>query len=631
MVGHRFFIRAFAAGALLVLAVCSRADSLRADFSPLTLRPRTNAPAIFGIKLHRAGAGLLEGALQITLEVGGEVLLRQQTQDLTLAAGTQSFRVITPPLPPHPSYITTEARLIFLTKAGATDLGRFPVEAVGRGMRNFVIAVCDGRGAGVRDVALWQSLRLEGLFPAAANAANFISTSPAYFAPEDFPANPLALFAFDLVLLDGDGFAQLREKQLAAVTRWVEAGGSLCVLPGRGLKDEHAGFLSAFAGGKDPAPWRITDTGEWVPTGDQPLLRRAGLGHVVIGAHPADVTLDAWTRAGGFLWKFRRSTADYFSYGSKSSQPMNLARSLDEAQREARQQRDEVGQLLKTLLPQSTRLISPLTLALILAGFLLVVGPLDWFTLGAVRRRRWTWIAFPLASAGFTALVISEAGRALGREDHRASLTITDVGPGGRVLRESRFELRFAARNQESLTEIRNGFAVPTDLGARDSGGSVETARFAGQMPARFTMRQHLRQWTPQFNRVTTLEASGSSAAIPWGEIETAVAAGVREPDISLRAFAMKHAPLGTYLFNRDNVMLSANPSAALPAGLTQLCRGPKHGIGGLLARIAPDAAGDFGDLPLLDPGDPHEWLFVIFRETPDGVHLYRRLFRTDD
>ena len=218
----------------------------------------------------------------------------------TLAAGSQSFRIITPPLPPHPTYTLTEARLRFVTKATALDLGRFPVEAVGRDVRNYVIAVCDGRGAGVREVALWQSLRLEGLFPAVANAANFVSTSPAWLAPEDFPANPLALFAFDLVLLDGDGFSQLREKQLAALTRWVEAGGSLCVLPGRGLKDEHARFLAAFTDAKNPASWRITDTREWVPGGSEPLLRRAGLGRVVIGAHPADVSLIAGRTRGAF-------------------------------------------------------------------------------------------------------------------------------------------------------------------------------------------------------------------------------------------------------------------------------------------------------------------------------------------
>ena len=42
-----------AACALLLLAVGARAEALRAEFSPLTLRPRVNAPAIFDLKLVR--------------------------------------------------------------------------------------------------------------------------------------------------------------------------------------------------------------------------------------------------------------------------------------------------------------------------------------------------------------------------------------------------------------------------------------------------------------------------------------------------------------------------------------------------------------------------------------------------
>ena len=646
MVGLRFFIRAFAAGALLAFAVCARADALRADFSPLTLRPRTNAPAIFDLKLHRQGAGLLEGALEITFEAGGDVLLRQRTPDLTLAAGTQSFRIITPPLPPHESYSGTEAHLRFVTKTAAVDLGSFPVEAASRGTRNFVVAVCDTHAAGARDTALWQSLRLENFFPAGANADKLIATSPAFLAPEDFPANPLALFAFDLVLLDGDGLALLREKQLAALTHWVEAGGSLCVLPGRGSKDEHVRFLNAFASGKNSTPFQITDTGEWMPNGDQPRLLRAGLGHVVVGPHPADDALaaDAWQRAAAFLWKMRGAASDDFFAGSKWSLPINLASGMEKARNEAGQQRGELEQFFNTLLPQSTRLISPQTLALILAGFLLVVGPLDWFVLGMLRRRRWTWIIFPLAAAGFTALVISEAGRALGHEDHRAALIITDVGPGGRVLRESRFELLFTARNQESLSEIRNAFAVPTVLDARDSrrrgsAGIPEPVWFSGQVPAHFTMRQQLRQWTPQFNRVTSLEASLEASDIPWDEIETSVVQS-RAPKAALTTIANRQSGWSCALLHRSGDELSfvrqQNAVGSRSGGsrlsrVKSLCVSSLSGLGQFTARTSPDAADGFDDLPLLDANDPHEWLLVISRETPDGVHLYRRLFRTDD
>ena len=640
MVGPRFLSRVFAAGALLVFAVCARADALRADFSPLTLRPRTNAPALFDLKLHRAGAGLLEGALEITFEAGGDVVLRQRTQDLTLAAGTQSFRIITPPLPPHESYTGTEARLRFVTKTAAVDLGRFPAEAAGRGTRNFVIAVCDTHAAGARDVALWQSLRLESFFPTGTNADKLIVTSPAFLAPEDFPTNPLALFAFDLVLLDGDGFALLREKQLVALTRWVEAGGSLCVLPGRGLKDEHLRFLNAFASAKNSTPFQITDSGEFV-AGGEPRFLRGGFGRVVVASHPEEAALatPAWRQAATFLWKFRKpGPAIVDRYGRPWDPAIELAGT--EAREEARRRTAEIEQLLTTLLPQSTRLLSPGTLTLILAGFLLVVGPLDWFVLGVVRRRRWTWIVFPLASAGFTALVIFEAGRALGHEDHRSALIVTDVGQGGRVLRESRFELLLSARNRDATTEIQHAFAVPTLLAARTSSnraspGDPEPVGFSGQMGLRFTMRQQLRQWTPQFNRITSLEVPDDASGVPWAEVEDGIA-GSKEArrHMAVQArfaeIAKGHPDMDFALLRGGGVVTGFGghwPAKQLEA----LCSPAAFGISRLIARTAPDAAGNFDDLPLLDPNELDEWLLVISRRTPDGVHLYRRLFRTDE
>ena len=615
-----------AACALLLLAVGARAEALRAEFSPLTLRPRVNAPAIFDLKLVRQGGGLLEGTLEITFTAGGDVLFRQSLPDLALTAGAQSFRIVTPPFPQHGSYYGTEARLRFVAKSGASDLGSFRVEGERRGSRNSVIAICDGRGSGGRDPALWQSLRLDGLFPAFANAGNVLATSPVFLAPEDFPANPLTLFAFDVVLLDGDGFALLREKQLAALTRWVEAGGSVCVLPAGGLKDEHVRFLDGFTDAKNPTPTRLSDTGEWQPGDAVPRRHRAGLGRVVIARRPGGDALGGgeWKRAAAFLWKMRGTITEQFLAGT-ASVPSKIA--WDERS-EVNTRRQRIDQFLQPLLPRSTRLIAPGTIALILGGFLLVVGPLDWFVLGALRRRRWTWVVFPLAAAGCALLVIEAAGRALGREDHRSALLVTDVGPGGRVLRENRFELLLTARNRDTQKEFRNAFAIPTVLGTgrfnqRGGEGNAEPVAFSGQMPARYAMRQQLRQWTPQFNRVTSLEATAApSAVIPWAEIETIL---TTEGDRAAKLRA---------LINRQHgltpLLLHGEEAPTIP-GLAELCRGPKGGLAGFFSGSSPDASADAGDLPLLDPSDPHEWLLVISRTTPDGVHLYRRLFRTDD
>jgi hypothetical protein len=79
-----------------------------------------------------------------------------------------------------------------------------------------------------------------------------------------------------------------------------------------------------------------------------------------------------------------------------------------------------------------------------------------------------------------------------------------------------------------------------------------------------------------------------------------------------------------------DSYVLHGEKAPTNPR-LAEICRGPKGGLAGFFSGSSPDASADAGDLPLLDPSDPHEWLLVISRTTPDGVHLYRRLFRTDD
>jgi len=616
---------------LLALTIFARAASLRAEFSPLTLRPRTNAPAIFDLTLYHSGAGLLEGVVEVDFEVGGDLAFRQRTAELTLAPGRQSVRLITPPLPLQ-GYRATEAHLRFLAKSGTLDLGRFPVVAELRSLRSSVVAVCDGRGIGGRGPALWQSLRRESLFPSAVNVGNVLATAPVFLPSEDFPANPLAFFAYDLVLLDGDGLAQLREKQLAALTRWVEAGGSLCVLPGRGLKDGHAEFLRTLTAATPSAAGRIAETGEWQPDDTQPRLLHVGLGRVVLAPRPADGALAdaAWKRAAGFLWRMRRSISEQFIAGSG----WNLARVewLESSENETRH--NQLGELLQALRPASTRLISPGLLALILGGFLIAVGPGDWFLLGALRRRRWTWIVFPLVAAGCTWLVIDAAGRTLGRTDQRGALVVTDVGSGGRVLRESRFELLLTARNREVRTEFHNAFAVPSGLGTGrnnfSDNATTEPLSFAGTVPARYTVRQQLRQWTPQFNRVTSLEsARPSGIALPWPEIEAALAE-VGDPSFRLRAIFSERTDCSVFLFSGEGSPQVLNSPTVVPRGLDELCRGPRSGLANLFSGTAPDAGGDAADLTLFDPSDPREWLLVISRKTPDGVQLFRRLFRKE-
>ena len=91
---------------------------------------------------------------------------------------------------------------------------------------------------------------------------------------------------------------------------------------------------------------------------------------------------------------------------------------------------------------------------LILVVFVLVVGPADFYLLGVIRQRRWTWVAFPVMSIVFTVATVVVANEYRGRVDARAAINIHDIGELGRVLKRTRLELVLPASRQTVTTEM---------------------------------------------------------------------------------------------------------------------------------------------------------------------------------
>ncbi len=153
MAGLRFSLRVFAALAWFGLtAAALAAEALKGELTPVSARPRAEAPMLFDAKLTWRGSGLLEGVLEITLRENGEPILVQRTQELALSAGVRSFRVITPPVPAHASR-ELEAQLRFLSRGTATELGTSPITLSRYGDRSFLADLCSlGRGEKINPV-----------------------------------------------------------------------------------------------------------------------------------------------------------------------------------------------------------------------------------------------------------------------------------------------------------------------------------------------------------------------------------------------------------------------------------------------------------------------------------------------
>ena len=83
-------------------------------------------------------------------------------------------------------------------------------------------------------------------------------------------------------------------------------------------------------------------------------------------------------------------------------------------------QPSELGpELMQQLMPRTVRLIPFSALMGTLGVFLLMIGPVDYFVLGWLRRRRYTWVLFPATSVVFMLATVLMANYFLGRHDQR--------------------------------------------------------------------------------------------------------------------------------------------------------------------------------------------------------------------
>jgi hypothetical protein len=501
-----------------------------ADVQPLTPRPRSQAPAFIEIKLHSQGRGLLEGTLKLEAFGAGRVLFQQEVPDLVLMPGTSIQRLLLPP--PSYSFGAEELQLQFSTRSESYDLGRFPLIAPSAfSARQYVIAVCRGNPEGNPNQSIaWRALRPERLFTDAHISYRFAAQgSPAWIAPEDLPTPP-GLCAFDTVLLEGGGLAALSERQLADLSIWVEGGGSLCVVAPSAVDAPHLAFLNGLAASPgDPTPFVGTSTGTVVrsntaQTAAAPnqafLFRRAKLGRFVLAFQaPAD---EAALSDPGWM------KATHFLAHSDAAGLINL-QSQDGRRYPATNRNYLVEQSLMNHLPRSTRVIPRSLVLSVLTVFVVMAGPGEWFLLGWLRCRRWTWTTFPLLAVVCTIFTMGAAEHYLGRDDQRCSMVITDFSPQGKALRQNRFDLWMAGRNKDAVTEIQQSLVMPGGYSASSYyyGNSPYLAMkpearpiYQGRLPGHYTFRRALTQWTPYIQRSFTFAPKETAPQLHWEALQ---------------------------------------------------------------------------------------------------------------
>lgn len=671
---------------LMIACVAVAAPSLAApqltlDVRPVVPRVRSHAPVAVEVMLDWQRPKLLEGTLQLSLYDGRQYIGRCVLPDLALTTGVQRHRLTLPPLTIRSTlpYATVQGQFISKDKVYEFDPIDIPLTEATR--RVFVVAVPHAAGQLLSEAefAFVESLSLEQFNPSI-ELRGEITASIERIEVGTLPTNSLGFVSYDLVVLEGEGWAMLKETQLTAIADWIEAGGSACVVLNRTVTAAHTAFLNRMTGAGGTAPSFLIDDNGNVSSDHSPAmekwsLHRSGLGRTLILHSLPDAENEkktiAWQKAVASLWHLRAEqmphiaatgkwyfippTLDYLNGFEKPHPFTAVPIAFQEPLRDQ-------------LVPAKIKGMPLSVVAAILIVFLLAIAPGDYFLLGWLRARRYTWLLFTAISLGVTYFTVSLTQRSMGTVDYRTALVIADVIDGNKTARTSRYELQFTATQKTVATEFRNTLYVPQDervgdwresrslrkkrppgfegeqyLDDSESTGILqEPPVYDGRMPNACTIRQPMRQWSPRLNRQTRFGGPPPLTGFDWDAVQKLDLSNADERD-ELGQRILRISPAARIrLFHEseihsldrhlDDVPSPLNvdvhdPNTRFFPFVQEVSRRPPSAMFKLMSRIAPTGGMNFEDLALLDTGDPSQWLLVVLVPGDEECVVYRRLY----
>ena len=681
---------------------------------------RSQSPQTFDVEIACDSHELFQGRLELKIYLGNRLLHDFLSHELAVTAGGQRFRIMLPPLVVRTEKTPLAARGRFVMERQAIDLGDENVLVVpATWKRSLVIAVVQPQElllpqakGGMADSLRFEQFNPFGTlsFSSQAEMQKDLLTYPARLNPEDLPATGLGYASFDLLLLEGEGFQRLRPKQLSAIGNWTAAGGSLVVAPYGKMSADHVDFLNRLAGSNSgaagethtgPAAYSLNaegrlEIGERMSGSGVKFARlTSGLGRALIIHERLDPDVDfgtsEWKAAVAFLWKVRDAQIEPILRNGVWNFP-TLHRPVG-AFRPYAPQRDQLPRdIRQLLLPERIEGVPLWVVVIILSLYLVVIAPGDYFLLGRLNSRKYTWVFFVLISAAFTGGAVLIAESYMGHSDYRTSLVFADLADcndstgydsngddsnqSARLARVSRFEMLFSATQRLVEIPVRNALyvditdrAVLPEQSQRDRRAFVfaddeqldvtdavaaDLPVYAGLMPNAFHIEQQMRQWSPRVNRRTSFGDDPellSETAIDWkglrpGEWKTpagrqklCAAVLAREPAARVLLFC------GTSCFDLVNDTVVNVPAAGQSgfnaptifnslrdSSLVSLVHSasvrPESGLFSAVSQISPTGGEYLEDLALLDGGDPEQWLLAVVVRRDNNWFVFRKLFR---
>ncbi|MDB5388203.1 MAG: hypothetical protein JWM11_3849, partial [Planctomycetaceae bacterium] len=210
---------------------------------------RSEAPITLRVRMTPSNPALVEGHLEFRLTNGNDLLSTLITHEEIINPPAKTARYVLP-AQDSPGYSQQlDLYMTFVTKQGRYKFDPQSLIVPKYRERDLIVGVVSpaNKVSSTELDALQQGLKLEGFTPVDQNKApvdKTVHTVFSNFAPDQLPPDATSYCSFNMVLIAAEGFAALKESQWPALLDWVEAGGSLCLMPGTDLTTQHIEALN---------------------------------------------------------------------------------------------------------------------------------------------------------------------------------------------------------------------------------------------------------------------------------------------------------------------------------------------------------------------------------------------------
>lgn len=693
------------------------------DIYQPTQFPKGDGPIAFVWQCSVSGTGLLEGYFLVTVHDGHEKFGQFKSHDVALHSGFHEVPMLLPPIKVDNPFSEVKLKLSFVTPERQYDIKDEYSLRVGRiFQRTFALGVCDPFDSNFSSAIknFLDTLKFESISPESPvrvqldpkthqvnpSILNLINNQPMplnvktvsiHIQPDELPQLPIDCHQYDLMIITPRGFELLESRHLKAIYQWVRSGGSLCLITGTSVGAPQLQFLNDLSGDETASPFLLNSEGNLEADSTNPIwFQRTGWGRSVIVLSETieknRLTERDQNQIPFFLWKLKESQRKYYEK-EKTWDSLALVNQFLETEKPTNYRNmnpyvaSELlnlnyrpiftgGAVVTDLMPSEMRIVPSWIIASILFSYVLLVGPGEYFILGKLKLRRFTWITFPLISICFAFVVFVISDYFMQTSHERKNLIIMDLDARGKPVKENKIELLFTGSYQTIETSVKSGLFTPlnhTELGMIQNYNAfrrnaapalVGPPFYSGSIPTQYSVFQKMPQWTPQLNRIISNYPDELQIGFDWSSIQIAdLKSEQGRKNIRtqfFQAFGNK-AQLLIYQGSTKGAVQHFQDVATIPNNraryskayalvnpihqnnqrypgnrvvqrsfMDDLCVRNQSGLFQIVSQTSPSGGKNYEDLSILDPSDPRQWLIVIYVPGDKQDTIYRQFLVTE-